>query len=83
MAIITKSSDTAVNPLLKRFPIPRHAGVDPASRIGKGKTWAAPAGATRVKRFEIYRYDPDSMALHNSTSTTSISTPADRWSSTR
>jgi succinate dehydrogenase / fumarate reductase iron-sulfur subunit len=61
MAIVTKSSDTAVNPLLKRFPIPRHAGVDPASRIGKGKTWAAPAGATRVKRFEIYRYDPDSM----------------------
>ncbi|MBU0655579.1 MAG: succinate dehydrogenase iron-sulfur subunit [Gammaproteobacteria bacterium] len=25
-----------------------------------GKTWAAPAGATRVKNFRIYRYDPDS-----------------------
>jgi len=26
----------------------------------RGKTWPAPAGATRVKAFEIYRYDPGS-----------------------
>lgn len=32
----------------------------PNSVIKEGKTWAAPAGATRVKNFRIYRYDPDS-----------------------
>lgn len=33
----------------------------PANSVIKtGKTWAAPAGATRVKNFRIYRYDPDS-----------------------
>jgi succinate dehydrogenase / fumarate reductase iron-sulfur subunit len=58
--LVTRSSDTQRHPLLKRFPIPRRAGVDPASRITSGKTWTAPVGATRVKRFEIYRYDPDS-----------------------
>lgn len=30
------------------------------SVIKSGKTWAAPAGATRVKNFRVYRYDPDS-----------------------
>lgn len=29
------------------------------SKVGKGKTFAAPAGATRVKKFHIYRWDPD------------------------
>ncbi|MEB4591881.1 succinate dehydrogenase iron-sulfur subunit [Candidatus Thiothrix sp. Deng01] len=29
------------------------------SVIKEGKTWPAPAGATRVKNFRIYRYDPD------------------------
>jgi 2Fe-2S iron-sulfur cluster protein len=29
------------------------------SRIGVGKTWAAPAGATRVKNFSVYRWNPD------------------------
>jgi succinate dehydrogenase / fumarate reductase iron-sulfur subunit len=29
------------------------------SRIGKGKRWAAPEGAGRVKTFKIYRYDPE------------------------
>jgi hypothetical protein len=28
--------------------------------LDRGKTWPAPAGAVRVKSFEIYRYDPDS-----------------------
>ena len=30
------------------------------SIIKEGKTWPAPAGASRVKNFKIYRYDPDS-----------------------
>ena len=46
--------------VLKRFPVPRNFGVSSESRIERGKTWSAPAGATRVKKFEIYRYDPDS-----------------------
>jgi succinate dehydrogenase / fumarate reductase iron-sulfur subunit len=32
------------------------------SKIGAGKTWPAPAGATRIKTFRIYRWDPDSGA---------------------
>ncbi len=31
----------------------------PASRVVEGKTFPAPEGATRVRRFRIYRYDPD------------------------
>ena len=46
--------------LLKRFPVPRNFGVSPASRIERGKTWPAPTGATRIRKFEIYRYDPGS-----------------------
>ena len=46
--------------LLKRFPVPRNFGVAPGSRIGRGRTWPAPADARRVKAFEIYRYDPNS-----------------------
>src|SRR5437588_105122 len=29
------------------------------SRIGVGKTWAAPAGASRVKNFKVYLWNPD------------------------
>ncbi len=29
------------------------------SRLQKGKSFAAPAGAKHVRRFEVYRYDPD------------------------
>ncbi|MGD8906901.1 MAG: 2Fe-2S iron-sulfur cluster-binding protein, partial [Gammaproteobacteria bacterium] len=29
------------------------------SRIEKGRTFPAAEGATRVKRFLVYRYDPD------------------------
>ncbi|MDH4385383.1 MAG: succinate dehydrogenase iron-sulfur subunit [Caulobacter sp.] len=32
------------------------------SRIGKGRHYAAPAGAKRVKTFKIYRYDPEGSA---------------------
>jgi len=30
------------------------------SRVGKGKAFPAPDGASNVRHFEIYRYDPDS-----------------------
>jgi len=32
----------------------------PNSRVQKGTSYPAPEGATHVRRFEIYRYDPDS-----------------------
>ncbi|MBM3565097.1 MAG: succinate dehydrogenase iron-sulfur subunit [Alphaproteobacteria bacterium] len=31
----------------------------PESRVVEGKTFTAPAGAARVKRFRIYRFDPE------------------------
>ncbi|HEX6008260.1 MAG TPA: succinate dehydrogenase iron-sulfur subunit [Burkholderiales bacterium] len=58
--IITSSDQVPRRTALKRFPIPRNFGVSPGSRIERGRTWPAPAGASRVKAFEIYRYDPDS-----------------------
>jgi succinate dehydrogenase / fumarate reductase iron-sulfur subunit len=58
--IISSSDQVPRRTALKRFPIPRNYGVSPHSRIGAGRTWYAPKGATRIKRFEIYRYDPDS-----------------------
>jgi len=33
------------------------------SKIGKGRHHAAPAGATKVKTFKVYRWDPESGAL--------------------
>src|SRR6202140_4548088 len=58
--IIESSDQMPRATLLKRFPVPRNFGVAPGSRIGRGKTWSAPAGATRGKALEVYRYDPDS-----------------------
>ena len=58
--IIESSNQVPRATLLKRFPIPRNFGVTPESRIVRGKAWPASAGAVRVKKFEIYRYDPDS-----------------------
>ena len=46
--------------VLKRFPVPKNFGVSAESRIKRGRTWPAPAGAIRLKALEIYRYDPDS-----------------------
>jgi succinate dehydrogenase / fumarate reductase iron-sulfur subunit len=46
--------------VLKRFPVPRNFGVAPGSRIKQGRTWPAPRGGKRIKRFDVYRYDPDS-----------------------
>jgi succinate dehydrogenase / fumarate reductase, iron-sulfur subunit len=58
--MIIKSSDQLPGvTVLKRFPMPPNFGVSPASRIERGKTWPAPAGATRIRKFEIYRYDPE------------------------
>jgi len=59
--MLIKSSDQLPSvTLLKRFPVPRNFGVSARSRIERGKTWPAPAGATRIRKFEIYRYDPES-----------------------
>src|ERR1700686_4944774 len=58
--IIESSDQMPRATLLKRFPVTRNFGVAPKSRIERGKTWSAPAGATRVKALEVYRYDPDS-----------------------
>ena len=30
------------------------------SKVKKGKTFPAPAGATRIRKFKVYRWDPDS-----------------------
>jgi succinate dehydrogenase / fumarate reductase, iron-sulfur subunit len=56
--IIRSSNQLSRFALMKRFPVPRNLGVSSESRIERGRTWPAPAGATRSKRFEIYRYDP-------------------------
>ena len=58
--IIRSSDQLPRSTLLDRFPVPKNLGVAAGSRIERGRTWPAPAGATRVKTFEIYRYDPDS-----------------------
>lgn len=60
--IIESSDQVPRTTLLKRFPVPRDFNVPQHSRIGRGKTWPAPAGAQRIKSFEVYRYDPDSDA---------------------
>lgn len=39
---------------MAKFTLPKN------SKIGKGKTHEAPEGARNVKRFKVYRYDPDS-----------------------
>jgi succinate dehydrogenase / fumarate reductase iron-sulfur subunit len=45
---------------MKRFPVPKNLGLGAESRIEQGQTWPAPAGAERLKAFQIYRYDPAS-----------------------
>ena len=56
--IIRSSSQMPRKSLLRRFPVPKNLGVSPGSRIVQGRTWPAPANATRVQTFDIYRYDP-------------------------
>ncbi|NDV89522.1 succinate dehydrogenase iron-sulfur subunit [Aurantimonas aggregata] len=57
--IIESSDQVPRTTLLKRFPVPRNFNVAPESRIERGRTWPAPVGATRLKAFDVYRYDPD------------------------
>jgi hypothetical protein len=58
--MIVESSDQVAHfTLLKRFPVPRNFKVTTRSRIEKGRAWPAPTGASRVKAFEIYRYNPE------------------------
>ncbi|HYM32342.1 MAG TPA: 2Fe-2S iron-sulfur cluster-binding protein, partial [Candidatus Cybelea sp.] len=35
------------------FTLPRN------SKVGTGKTWSAPAGAKKPRRFHVYRWNPD------------------------
>ncbi len=58
--IIRSSNQVSRWTLPRRFPVPRNLGMSPQSRIERGRFWPAPAGAKRVKSFQIYRYDPDS-----------------------
>ena len=58
--LIRSSDQVPTATVLKRFPVPRNFEVSPESRIERGKTWHATAGKTRLKKFDIYRYDPDS-----------------------
>ena len=59
--MIIKSSDQLRGgTLLKRFPVPRNFGVSRPRRGLSGAKPGRPSGATRVKKFEIYRYDPNS-----------------------
>ena len=58
--MIVRSSDEVPRVMLfERFPLPKNLGVPEGSRVERGRPWPAPAGAKRVKTFEIYRYDPD------------------------
>ena len=52
------------------------------SKVTKGKVWDRPDGASRVREFRVYRYDPDSGETRASTPISSISTIALRWFST-
>jgi succinate dehydrogenase / fumarate reductase iron-sulfur subunit len=58
--IIQSSNQLSRFALIKRFPVPKNFGVSPESRIERGQVWSAPTGARHVKRFEIYRYNPES-----------------------
>ncbi len=40
-------------------PLPSGLGLPVQSRVQPGKLWPAPTDAKRVRRFHIYRYDPD------------------------
>lgn len=57
--IISSSNQVPWRTALQRFPVPRNLGVPAGSRIERGQTWPVGAGATSVKQFDVYRYDPD------------------------
>lgn len=60
--IVRSSNQVSRGRLLRRFPLPKRFGVPRESRIERGRFWPAPAGASRVKRIEIYRYEPEALA---------------------
>jgi len=57
--IVEQSDEPPRRTLLKRSPVPANFKVAPESWLAKGRTWPAPAGATQVKAFDVYRYDPE------------------------
>lgn len=53
--MIVESSDQVPRAtLLKRFSIPKNFGVEPVSRIERGKTLPRPVGAVGVEMLEIF-----------------------------
>jgi hypothetical protein len=62
---------------MAEFALPKN------SRVKPGKHFPAPAGAKKVKRFKIYRYEPEDGQNPGSTRSRSTSTTAGRWSWTR
>ena len=60
-----------------QFTLPKN------SQIRTGKTWPKPDGATNVRKFLIYRWDPDTATTRGSTPISSTWTNAVRWSWTR
>jgi succinate dehydrogenase / fumarate reductase iron-sulfur subunit len=40
---------------MAEFSLPKNSKIK-----GKGRDYKAPSGAARVKKFKVYRYDPDS-----------------------
>lgn len=57
--LIRSSNQVPRATLLNRFPVPWGFGVDAASRIARGRFWPAPSDAKHVKRFDVYRYGPE------------------------
>lgn len=57
--LISSSAEQPRRKLLKRFPIPYNAQVSREFRIQPGKAWPVPEGATRIKRLNIYRFNPE------------------------
>ena len=45
--------------MMARPRLPSSFGLPSNATVEEGRLWPAPAGATRVKEFHIYRYDPD------------------------
>ena len=76
--IRAKGARTEESKAMVELTLPRN------SRMVSGKTWPKPEGATNVRAFRIYRYDPGRRAQsadrHLSSST---STAAGRWFWTR
>ncbi len=60
--IIHSSDELPRRSFLKRYPLPNSFHTAPESRIQAGHTRPEPAEAQRLKRLQVYRYDPESAA---------------------